>query len=222
MLIKYVIIKTMLTERKKAYNLEYYAKHRAKLMADMKRRYHSIPVDKRKEMLRKRYWENRAVLQERSRQSRQRCAKRIREYRRKYRKAHPDLLRKKQREWQLAHYDQVLRERREKHRQNNLAAKQKVYAKLGRVCKQCGIDDIRVLCIDHVNGDGKDDRWYGKMPYAKFLDKVVADKTGRYQILCQNCNWIKRWENKEYGYKNRGSQKYDIDEHGRATLKKAA
>jgi hypothetical protein len=66
-LIKYVIIKPMVSEMKKAYNREYYAKHRAKLMADMKGRYHGIPPKERKEMLRKRYWGNREVFRERSR-----------------------------------------------------------------------------------------------------------------------------------------------------------
>jgi len=31
-----------------------------------------------------------------------------------------------------------------------------------------------------------------------FLKKVLADKKGSYQLLCANCNWIKRWENEEH------------------------
>ena len=48
--------------------------------------------------------------------------------------------------------------------------------------------------IDHVNNDGPLDRWYGKIPYIAYLKKVAEDATGRYQILCHNCNWIKRRE----------------------------
>lgn len=34
--------------------------------------------------------------------------------------------------------------------------------------------------------------------WMRHLLEVVADKTGKYQLLCANCNWIKRSENGEY------------------------
>lgn len=68
--------------------------------------------------------------------------------------------------------------------------KKKVYDRYGRKCKRCGFSDERVLQIDHVNGDGaKDlDKW------AQFLRKVLNAPDGQYQVLCANCNWIKRIE----------------------------
>jgi hypothetical protein len=30
------------------------------------------------------------------------------------------------------------------------------------------------------------------------LKKVLADTTGSYQLLCANCNWIKKSENNEH------------------------
>lgn len=58
------------------------------------------------------------------------------------------------------------------------------------------LTDARCLQIDHVHGDGKKDREiYGKS--FKFLQKVLADSENNYQLLCANCNWIKRHINHE-------------------------
>ena len=73
----------------------------------------------------------------------------------------------------------------------------KVIDKLGSNCNKCGMSDIRVLQIDHVNGGGYKERNMGLWAY---LNKVLDDTTGIYQLLCANCNWVKRYENKEYNY----------------------
>lgn len=75
-------------------------------------------------------------------------------------------------------------------------------------CVRCGIDDIRILSIDHINGNGAEHqrqikeeagikkatgialyRWLKKHGYPE-----------GYQVMCLNCNFIKRLENKD-GYK---------------------
>lgn len=71
---------------------------------------------------------------------------------------------------------------------------------LGGRCVVCGYDtDIRALQIDHVNSDGSSDR---KGPekksggsYYHYILKNIA--SGRYQVLCANCNAIKRIEAQE-------------------------
>lgn len=66
---------------------------------------------------------------------------------------------------------------------------------LGNKCKKCGYSDIRALHIDHVNGDGKKER-----NIRKSLNRKIALKLtdiSRYQLLCANCNWIKKVENNE-------------------------
>lgn len=79
----------------------------------------------------------------------------------------------------------------------------KIFEKLGNKCSNpnClvpgGCSDIRCLQIDHVHGNGTEEakqlrNWY------KFLKKVLADTEGNYQLLCANCNWIKRDENGEF------------------------
>lgn len=71
---------------------------------------------------------------------------------------------------------------------------------LGGKCVRCGFSDIRALQIDHVNGGGRKElREFGQWnTYSKVYALAVEGKAfGIYQVLCANCNWIKRHENKE-------------------------
>jgi len=78
------------------------------------------------------------------------------------------------------------------------AMRQKVLKALGGKCKRCGFDDWRALQIDHVKGGGyKERKEMGHSGGPRYYLYVMADKTGRYQILCANCNWIKRYVNNE-------------------------
>lgn len=78
--------------------------------------------------------------------------------------------------------------------------RRKVVNLLGSKCIKCGISDYRVLAIDHVNNDGSKERKIMKsisIFYTYLLNLNHEDKTTffkRYQILCHNCNWIKRIE----------------------------
>ena len=87
------------------------------------------------------------------------------------------------------------------------ALRAKALVKLGSMCANpaCqwlngdgsrGCKDARCLQIDHVNGNGKLER--KELGYIPFLNKVLKDTTGAYQLLCSNCNWIKRHDNGEY------------------------
>ena len=70
---------------------------------------------------------------------------------------------------------------------------------LGNKCCHCGFSDPRALQVDHVNGGGgKEFRALGKTKMAK---KVLETNGEGYQLLCANCNWIKRYENKECSVK---------------------
>lgn len=65
---------------------------------------------------------------------------------------------------------------------------------LGGKCVRCGFDDFRALQIDHIDGGGtKELRKLGSPGVAR---KVLRGEPG-YQLLCANCNWIKRVENNE-------------------------
>jgi hypothetical protein len=57
-----------------------------------------------------------------------------------------------------------------------------------------GCSDPRCLQIDHVNGGGSKEQ----KACLAYYRKVFLDETGMYQLLCANCNWIKRFVNKEH------------------------
>jgi hypothetical protein len=75
--------------------------------------------------------------------------------------------------------------------------RQRIFDKLGHACVKCGFADERALCIDHVNGGGRQEKLAIRNQH-KFLKKVIDDTSGAYQILCANCNMIKMVENREY------------------------
>lgn len=79
---------------------------------------------------------------------------------------------------------------------------------LGGKCVHCGFSDARALQFDHIHGDGHKDvtrsasagrrqrisRALGSY-YKRIAERV---EPGRFQLLCANCNWIKRVENGEH------------------------
>jgi len=65
----------------------------------------------------------------------------------------------------------------------------------GLKCKKSGFDDWRALQIDHVNGNGSQER--NIMRNAKNYKDLISSNPLKYQVLCANCNWIKRYENNE-------------------------
>jgi hypothetical protein len=76
-------------------------------------------------------------------------------------------------------------------------ARQRMLKDLGGRCLRCGFTDTRALQIDHVNGNGRKDRKLGNSSYSYF--RRIRLNPSEYQILCANCNWIKRFENNEHG-----------------------
>jgi hypothetical protein len=69
---------------------------------------------------------------------------------------------------------------------------------LGGKCVRCGFKDRRALQIDHVNGNGAAERkQYGMRALEFIYERRFAGETADYQLLCANCNWIKRSERNE-------------------------
>lgn len=62
-----------------------------------------------------------------------------------------------------------------------------------------GCRDIRCLQIDHVNGNGNKEResFFSTYQYYKFIYEKLLQGSKDYQLLCANCNLIKREEKKE-------------------------
>jgi RNase P subunit RPR2 len=63
--------------------------------------------------------------------------------------------------------------------------------KLGNVCCKCGFSDPRALQIDHIYGSGSQER--KTLKTEDLFLKVLKDPSP-YQLLCANCNWIKRYQ----------------------------
>lgn len=68
----------------------------------------------------------------------------------------------------------------------------------GNKCCKCSFDDSRALNIDHVNGGGTVERErIGGGYYSYLLRKSDEELKRDYQLLCCNCNQIKKIENNE-------------------------
>lgn len=74
--------------------------------------------------------------------------------------------------------------------------RRKIIKGYGGKCVKCGFDDERALQIDHVYGGGTKER-KSLSNYQILLRIQKENFPSRYQILCANCNCIKRFENKE-------------------------
>lgn len=70
---------------------------------------------------------------------------------------------------------------------------------LGGKCVKCGFDDLRALQIDHIKGGGSQERKTLGFNGNFHLNVVRSHmkEENKYQLLCANCNWIKRHENNE-------------------------
>jgi hypothetical protein len=70
---------------------------------------------------------------------------------------------------------------------------------LGGKCARCGFSDPRALQIDHVNGDGCTDgrTRQNKEFLRRWIRRHPEEARRFYQVLCANCNWIKRDEEGE-------------------------
>ena len=62
---------------------------------------------------------------------------------------------------------------------------------LGGICIECGFSDPRALQFDHINGCPSDERKWTQVK--TFLDVLKYKPNTKYQLLCANCNWIKRY-----------------------------
>lgn len=72
-------------------------------------------------------------------------------------------------------------------------------AHLGGRCCQCGYrEDHRAFAIDHVKGDGAEMRRSG-LSGRRLLRAALSNAKGQFQLLCWNCNAIKRVANNESG-----------------------
>lgn len=86
--------------------------------------------------------------------------------------------------------------KREQFRSWNERLREQVWDFFGRKCGHCGFDkDVRILQIDHKNGGGsKECRKIG----VRGIRKRALEHPKEYQLLCPNCNWTKRFNQREH------------------------
>jgi hypothetical protein len=89
-------------------------------------------------------------------------------------------------------------EHREYQRDYMKKLRERLINSLGSECVRCGNTDIRCLQVDHIDGGGTKDyrsriTYNGSVFYAIHPEKI----DNKLQVLCANCNWIKRYERNE-------------------------
>jgi hypothetical protein len=134
-------------------------------------------------------------------------------YDRRYREKHRDEVNARIRNYRAANptkrarqcrYDKngevrrcVIEGYRQKNREDRARRRRALLLLLGNVCVKCGFADPRALCIDHVNGGGCAER-KSFSNLQKYYQSILDRNGIGYQLLCCNCNAIKRIENREY------------------------
>ena len=89
---------------------------------------------------------------------------------------------------------------KENNRKHHLKKRNELFDLLGNKCCKCGFSDKRALQIDHINGGGRSERIkYNTKDFHRIVLRSLKNNENKYQLLCANCNWIKRYENKEWG-----------------------
>lgn len=74
---------------------------------------------------------------------------------------------------------------------------------LGGKCIKCGFNDWRALQIDHIHGGGCEERRHvnTRTIYKFVIEKPKEEWINIYQLLCANCNQIKKREKREVNWK---------------------
>lgn len=130
---------------------------------------------------------------------------------RDYYKKNSDVIKSRTRKWYYDNRERALEYHREYEKKNYETLKisksrtsrerwrryrEEIYEILGgKKCKICGFADERALCIDHINNDGYKERSFGK--WLNKSRKLIRANPERYQILCFNCNQIKKIEHEK-------------------------
>jgi hypothetical protein len=139
-----------------------------------------------------------------NREYRARNRERLSQYRRAYAKAHPNKVKCWRHNYYIRHRDEIREQtrlidwpaRRQKIKRDVLEH----YSNSRPVaCVRCGIEDIRVLSVDHVDGNGaahrKKLKTRGGTAFYAWLRR--HNYPPGFQVLCMNHQWIKRVENHE-------------------------
>lgn len=73
----------------------------------------------------------------------------------------------------------------------------------GAKCTECGFNGMAALQFDHIYNDGAKDRkrFNSHNSFLKYYVTHEDEAKEKLQVLCANCNWMKRGEH--YGWRFR-------------------
>lgn len=98
-------------------------------------------------------------------------------------------------------------------RRRHMELRQELFLKLGQsCCVTCGYSDVRALAIDHKNGGGSKHRrsvGSGTAYIRHLLSIPAAELQAEFQVLCANCNAVKRDELEEWRVARPGAEAQD-------------
>lgn len=93
-------------------------------------------------------------------------------------------------EYSREYYKNNKVEFKRKYKEYNWEIRQQViqfYSDSTMKCRNCDIDDIDVLTVDHINGDGIKHR--KKIATKLYIWLCNNNFPSGFRILCRNCNW---------------------------------
>lgn len=119
------------------------------------------------------------------------------ESQKRYRQNNKEKLVEKNRRYRQANPESTRKQSAECNRKARQRIRRAIFALLGEVCINCGFNDVRALQVDHIKGGGTKERNTTNAPTV-YYRRVLEVGKAEYQILCANCNQIKRIENNEH------------------------
>lgn len=125
---------------------------------------------------------------------------------RRYKDQNGNQIREKRLEYYSKNRKVLIKKRITLRRKNGSTSKRRrleLIGILGGKCVTCGYNsNTRALMVDHINGGGsKERREFGSLlRLYRYYVKNPEEAKNRLQILCANCNCIKRDERGEYWF----------------------
>lgn len=153
-----------------------------------------------------RWWECKICASEYNREWRRKHAEELRDYSKKYYVTHIIQHKQTAKLWRKANSEKIRMAKKEKYNLNkvkileaqrnyNNVIRNRVmghYSQGTPKCLQCGFSNMNALSIDHINGDGAKHRREVGGGYRIYLWLIRNNYPDGFQVLCYNCNWLKR------------------------------
>lgn len=182
---------------------EWYLKNRDRILA-YRKEYYLKNIDKLHEKQKEHRLKNKDKInaQNKEYRSKPETKKKDKEYRLK----NKDKKKAYDKEWRLKNKDELIVKKKKywlkikdkknpENKKKNRDIRRKVLELLGGKCVHCGFSNPRALQIDHIQNNGAIERKNCKVEqlYRKILKMNKKDWETEYQLLCANCNYIKKF-----------------------------